>query len=130
MDLARITEDGLLEIINGSAYRAKDISLIRDSGFMEFVPSEQPQVTEGYTAVDSFEEKDGKLYQIWHIETDKEAIRAKIETLKQQLNASDYQIIKCCEASLIGEELPYDINGLHEERQEIRDEINRLEQAL
>lgn len=130
MDLARITEDGLLEIINGSAYRAKDISLIRDSGFMEFVPGEQPQATEGYTAVDSFKEKDGKLYQIWHIETDKEAIRVKIETLKQQLNASDYQVIKCCEASLIGEELPYDINGLHEERQKIRDEINRLESTL
>lgn len=130
MDLARINEDGILEIVNGSAYKKKDISLIRESGFLEFVPSEQPQATEGYTTVDYFEEKDGKLYQSWRIEPDKEAIKVKIEALKQQLSTSDYQIIKCCEASLIGEELPYDINGVHEERQQIRDEINRLEQTL
>lgn len=130
MDLARINEDGILELINDSAYREKDISLIRESGFLEFVPSEQPQITEGYTAVDSFEEKNGKLCQSWRIEPDKEVIKAKIEVLKQQLSTSDYQVIKCCEASLIGEELPYDINRVHEERQQIRDEINRLEQSL
>lgn len=130
MDLARVNEEGVLEVINGSAYKGKDISLMQNSGFLEFVPSEQPQAAEGYTAVDYFEEKDGKLYQSWRIELDKEAIKIKIEALKQQLNTSDYQVIKCYEASLTGQELPYDIDRLHEERQQARNEINRLEQAL
>ena len=50
-----------------------------------------------------------------------------IEQLKKQLAETDYKVIKCNEASLIGEELPYDMKEVHKERQEIRDEINRLE---
>lgn len=61
---------------------------------------------------------------------DSAAIRSKIELLKSQLYESDYKIIKCCEASLIGEELPYDINTLHSERQSIRDKINLWEEKL
>ena len=53
----------------------------------------------------------------------------KIRKLKEQLAATDYKVIKCAECQLLGEELPYDIIQLHAERQAIRDEINRLEQA-
>ena len=51
----------------------------------------------------------------------------QIAELKAQLTATDYKIIKCSEASLVGEELPYDIITLHAERQVIRDKINELE---
>lgn len=47
-----------------------------------------------------------------------------IEEMKQDLASSDYKIIKCMECLLLGKELPYDINALHEERQAQRDEIN------
>ena len=47
--------------------------------------------------------------------------------LKQQLANNDYKIIKCMEATLCGENLPYDINALHGEREAIRKEINNLE---
>ena len=33
-------------------------------------------------------------------------------------------------ASLIGEQMPYDVDELHKERQSIRDEINRLESLI
>ena len=39
----------------------------------------------------------------------------------------DYKVIKCMEAFLCGEPLPYDIAVLHAERQELRDIINNSE---
>ena len=54
-------------------------------------------------------------------------ISAQIAELKAQLETTDYRIIKCSEAQLVGEELPYDIVALHRERQALRDKINELE---
>lgn len=47
--------------------------------------------------------------------------------LKEQLASTDYQVIKCMEAQLMGNPLPYDIKPLYSERQQIRDRINKLE---
>lgn len=57
-------------------------------------------------------------------------INAQINNLKEQLASTDYKIIKCTECSMVGEEMPYDANELHTERQAIRDEINLLEYTL
>lgn len=56
-----------------------------------------------------------------------QSVEDKIAELKAQLDATDYKIIKCSEAQLAGEDLPYDIIELHTERQSIRDQINTLE---
>ena len=50
--------------------------------------------------------------------------------LEAQLSSSDYKIIKCAESQAAGEELPYDINALHAERQEKRDRINSLDREI
>lgn len=63
----------------------------------------------------------------YEVVPDLQAMRRRIEDLKATLADSDYQIIKCYEASLIGATLPYDVTELHNSRQEIRDEINRVE---
>lgn len=57
-------------------------------------------------------------------------INAEIDSLKQQIESSDYQIIKCYEYALNNLELPYDAQALHEERQGLRDKINTLEKTL
>jgi len=62
------------------------------------------------------------------IETEK--IMAKIEALKNQLDETDYMIIKSSEYQLLGLELPYDLAKLHTERQAIRDKINELEEQV
>ena len=54
-------------------------------------------------------------------------VSAQIAELKAELSSTDYKIIKCSEAQLVGEELPYDIVALHAERQALRDKINELE---
>lgn len=51
----------------------------------------------------------------------------KIADLKRQLSATDYKVIKAYEYSLVGLEAPYDIVALHNERQALRDAINKLE---
>lgn len=57
-------------------------------------------------------------------------IRQKINRLKQALTDTDYKVLKCYEASLIGSALPYDINSVHSERQALRDKINELETRI
>jgi hypothetical protein len=61
------------------------------------------------------------------IEASKPSVEEQIAALKEQLSSTDYKIIKCSEAQLVGEELPYDITALHAERQAIRNQINELE---
>ena len=58
---------------------------------------------------------------------DLQAMRRRIEDLKAQLTGSDYKVIKCQEAMLMGAPMPYDVGNLHTSRQEIRDKINSLE---
>lgn len=56
--------------------------------------------------------------------------QAVIDSLKAQIAESDYKVIKCAEAQLMGEELPYNVAELHAQRQALRDEINKLESEL
>lgn len=53
-----------------------------------------------------------------------------IESLKSELQASDYKVIKCAEAICLNAELPYNITALHNERQALRDKINELESEV
>lgn len=54
----------------------------------------------------------------------------EIELLKSELQESDYKVIKCAEAMAVGAEMPYDVASLHNERQALRDKINKLEDQL
>ena len=53
-----------------------------------------------------------------------------IESLKSELQESDYKVIKCAEAMAVGAEMPYNMTALHKERQELRDKINELESEV
>ena len=53
-----------------------------------------------------------------------------IESLKSELQESDYKVIKCAEAICLNEELPYNMTELHKERQALRDKINKLESEV
>ena len=51
----------------------------------------------------------------------------EIRTMRRNLDLTDYKVIKCMEAVLCGEEMPYDIKALHEEREGYRRVINENE---
>lgn len=53
-----------------------------------------------------------------------------IESLKSELQDSDYKVIKCAEAMAVGAEMPYDVASLHKVRQALRDKINELEKSM
>lgn len=61
---------------------------------------------------------------------DIQKVNTEIQSLKDDLSASDYRVMKCYEASLTGEKLPYDIDLLSADRQAKRDRINELEAKL
>ncbi len=54
----------------------------------------------------------------------------QIKALKEELDNTDYKVIKCYEAFLVGEAMPYNAQDLHTSRQSIRDNINSLEATL
>lgn len=49
---------------------------------------------------------------------------AKVSIYKNQLDASDYQVIKCAENFMLGKVLPYDFSELLYKRNSMRDAIN------
>ena len=54
----------------------------------------------------------------------------EIERLKSELQESDYKVIKCAEAMVVGAEMRYDVASLHTVRQDLRDKINELESEV
>lgn len=58
------------------------------------------------------------------------SLTGQIFALKEQLAATDYQVIKAYEYSLVGKETQYNITALHSARQDLRDAINNLQDQL
>lgn len=61
---------------------------------------------------------------------DKTKIKNQILALEAELAATDYQVIKCYEASLVGAAMPYDVVALTSSRQLKRDQINQLQTRI
>lgn len=60
----------------------------------------------------------------------REELEQRIRDLTCDLSAGDYRVIKCYEAQLVGEPMPYDMAAIHQERQTIRDRINELQEII
>ena len=130
MELAKIDNEGMIDVRFCDPNNGVKMANLRNAGFLDYVSSIPPTVQDGEVAVDSYKEENGKLVQYWEVKVDSVYIQKKIDNLKEVLSSSDYKVIKCQEASLIGEQMPYDVDELHKERQSIRDEINRLESLI
>lgn len=97
-----------------------------EQGFLPYEETEMPAspanvIPHNYSP--EYIEQNGKIIKRWKAYPNYE----EIERLEKKLASSDYKIIKCYEASLVGAKMPYDTEELHQARQKIRDEINRLE---
>lgn len=61
-------------------------------------------------------------------EKQQEIINLQAHLASKNSEIGDYKIIKCYEAALLGKkDMPYDVNGLVEQRQAVRDKINALQ---
>jgi hypothetical protein len=54
----------------------------------------------------------------------------RVDFLKNEIAKSDYKIVRCYEAQLLGQQSPYDVNQLTSERAAIRQEIRDLESVM
>lgn len=125
MELARIIPSGIEVAYIESTDSQESIDLLVESGFLNLVRSERPDPEDGKRIVESYQEINGEIIQVWTVIDDKSLYL--IEKLKSELSASDYKVLKCYESSLAGETLPYNFTQLHAERQALRDQINNLE---
>lgn len=90
--------------INGCVVLNPTAEMLAEAGWVEVVP---PTPSEGEIAQQQREQR------IWG--------------LKDALAQGDYKIIKCAEAQLTNEPMPYDVATLVAERNVMRAEINELE---
>ena len=96
---------------------------------------EPPEAKEGFDIVWSgdaweYKEKEKPKEEEPYVPTEKEKTQHEIWELKEKLSETDYKILKCSEASLLGQELPYDLDAVVSEREGWRAQINELEEKL
>ena len=96
---------------------------------------EPPEAKEGFDIVWSgdaweYKEQEKPKDEEPYVPTGKEKTQQEIWELKEKLSETDYKILKCSEASLLGQELPYDLDAVVSERDGWRAQINELEEKL
>lgn len=95
--------------------------------YFEFIESAPPELDGFDSPIPYYELRDNVVHQLWEIETDSPAlITERINALKAELSATDYQVLKCYESSLTGTPSPYDLTDLTTARSTLRTEINTL----
>lgn len=55
-------------------------------------------------------------------------LQARLSSTSSEIG--DYRVVKCMEASLMGKEMPYDLEELITARQKVRDEINEVQDRV
>ena len=96
---------------------------------------EPPESKDGFDIVWSgyaweYKEQEKPKDEEPYVQTEKEKTQQEIWELKEKLSETDYKILKCSEASLLGQELPYDLNSVVSERDGWRAQINELEEKI
>lgn len=117
-----------------SAYKSNKENLETD--YLEFQADDFRSLELGeYDEMETYVEvKDNIVHQRFKIvKNTTRKLNAAIESLKERLSSTDYIIIKAYEAKVMMQDAPYSdefMTKTTEERQKIRDEINRLEELL
>lgn len=132
MQLAKIDNGHLITTYADNEDREIINTMVAD-GFKIYV-EEEPQVVQlSEFQSQKLRYRDDGFQIVGYYETidnSPERIAAEINRLKSELTATDYQVIKSYEYALAGQPLPYDLNGLHFERQQLRERIRELEQRF
>ena len=86
-------------------------------------------IYKNYNPLNLTEEQQNAFLELLTSKQTEESTQSKLKSLQSQIASTDYQIIKCYEYSLVGLELPYDIEALHADREAIREQIRELEET-
>lgn len=121
MIVAKIINQNEIDVLH--CINNAQLEELKQDGYLEYIQTNKPICEQGTKSIPIYQEIDRKIVQRWDLVYDNQF---EISSLKERLSSSDYKITKCMEAQLLGDSLPYDINKLHTERQQIRDKINEL----
>jgi hypothetical protein len=81
--------------------------------------------------VPTYRDDGDRIVLCWEIvENSPAKVAAEIARLRSELAATDYRIVKSYEYALAGQQPPYDITIIHNEREAVRDRIRELEGLL
>ena len=122
MLVAKIIHENEIDVLH--CVNNKQLKELYEDGYLEYIQTGPPSCKKGDKANPIYQKTNNKIMQSWIVTKDNQAI---INNLKEKLSSSDYKVTKCMEAQLLSNPLPYDINELYTERQQIRDKINELE---
>lgn len=110
------------KIVDGKIIFADNVIIY--NGEQIFWPSEDILIAAGYQ---EYEEDESEQTEY---DAEKQALIDEMNILKRQLTDEDYKIIKCSEAFMSGNELPYDLEDLITKRNNRRSRINEIENLL
>lgn len=98
---------------------------------LPLIESMAPSIGENDSLLPYYEVESNTIVQKWEIvNNDIIIINQKIKELKAKLSDTDYKVMKCYEATLLNLPLPYNMDDVHQTRQDYRDRINTLEALL
>lgn len=108
------------KIIDGKAViKSRNQIVVKKDGMQYISPREEIILEDGWEVYEPTQEAESE-----------EKPEHRAEQARADLADSDYKVIKCMEAYLCGEPLPYDIAELHKERDAQRLTINEFEEGL
>ena len=123
-------EQGATTLTGKTSAKSDGVVLQEVSGKMSGTAQKlaEPSLSE---AVPAYRDDGDRIVLEWEIVPNSPTkIAAEIARLQSELAATDYQVIKSYEYTLAKQKQPYDITGLHAERQTLRDRIAELEGLL
>lgn len=129
--IQRYDEDGVTKEITISVDHY--IEVARSQGLKPVDPIDQERMEtheEDYVVLAEAVEHEDRIGWIYRNVPDILKLRKQIKKLQDEIASTDYRVIKCYEASLVGDPIPYNIQELRTSRQAIRDSINAIEYRI
>lgn len=103
--MKRYIKDGII--------KSRNQIVIRKDGMQTYNPTEEMILADGW---------------VEYVEPQESDQQKEARIARRGLTTTDYKVIKCMEAYLCGEPLPYDIISVHAERQALREIVNNNKQ--
>lgn len=132
MQLAKF-ENGVLTTTCADSEDCEIINTMVTDGFKLYVEESAPEVElSEFQALELRHREEAHQIVAYYeiVDNSSDRIAAEIDRLKTELAATDYQVIKSYEYTLAGEQPHYVVTQLHDERQDIRNKIDKLENIL
>lgn len=129
--IQRYDEDGVTKEITISVDHY--IEVARSQGLKPVDPLDTERMEtheEDYITLAEAVEYEDHIGWNYRDEPDFPKFKREIKSLQDELASTDYRVIKCYEASLVGDPMPYDIQELRTTREAARARINILEEQL